>query len=188
MADRIGAFHGGQLGCQFVGQFGRFGAYAIYGPGLYVVAEAIIFTPLLFIASDMDPMIIPIAGLGTLVLFGVMTAVVFITRKDFSFMRSALMFGGFAAMGLIVVAILTGFTLGPIFTIAMIALACGYILYDTSNVLHHYRHRSTCGRSTSVVCRSSAAVLVYPASGDGIARLNIEPTGVGDRRKLSRER
>ena len=68
-----------------------------------------------------------------------MTAVVFITRKDFSFMRSILMFGGFAAMGFIVCGIIFGFRLGPIFTYAMIAFACGYILYDTSNVLHHYR-------------------------------------------------
>ncbi len=109
------------------------------GLGLYVVAQAIIFTPLLFIAMAIDPILVPAAGLSTLVLFGVMTAVVFVTRKDFSFMRSALMFGGFAAMGLIVVAIFTGFNLGPIFMVAMIALACGYILYDTSNVLHHYR-------------------------------------------------
>jgi FtsH-binding integral membrane protein len=65
--------------------------------------------------------------------------VVFITRKDFSFLRSVLMFGGFAALGLIVVAIVFQFNLGPIFTYAMIALACGYILYHTSNVLHHYR-------------------------------------------------
>ena len=49
------------------------------------------------------------------------------------------MFGGFAAMGFIVVATLFGFALGPIFTYAMIALACGYILYDTSNVMLHYR-------------------------------------------------
>lgn len=109
------------------------------GLGLYVVAEAIIFTPLLFVASLRGPMIIPTAGLATLILFGALTAVVFITRKDFSFMRSILMFGGFAAMGLIVVAIVSGFTLGPIFTVAMIAFACGYVLYDTSNVLHHYR-------------------------------------------------
>lgn len=37
------------------------------------------------------------------------------------------------------VALLFQFNLGPIFIYAMIALACGYILYDTSNVLHHYR-------------------------------------------------
>lgn len=109
------------------------------GLGLYVVAQAVIFVPILFIARRMDPQIIPMAGATTLVLLGGLTAVVFITRKDFSFLRTILMFGGFAAMGLIVVSILFSFSLGPIFTYAMIAFACGYILYDTSNVLHHYR-------------------------------------------------
>ena len=42
-------------------------------------------------------------------------------------------------MGFILVAMFFQFALGPIFIYAMIALACGYILYDTSNVLHHYR-------------------------------------------------
>jgi FtsH-binding integral membrane protein len=93
----------------------------------------------LYIAKGMNPAIIPSAAFATLGLFGALTAVVFITRKDFSFLRTGLIFGGLAAMGLIVVAIVAGFTLGPIFTYAMIALACGYILYHTSNVLHHYR-------------------------------------------------
>ena len=77
--------------------------------------------------------------MATLALFGGLTAVVFVTRKDFSFLRSILLFGGLAALGLIVVAVVFQFALGPIFTYAMIALACGYILYHTSNVLHHYR-------------------------------------------------
>ncbi len=109
------------------------------GLTLYVVAEAVIFLPLLYVAGQQDPNIIPAAGLTTVALFGALTAVVFITRKDFSFLRTILIFGGIAAMGLIVVAIVAGFSLGPIFTYAMIALACGYILYSTSNVLHHYR-------------------------------------------------
>lgn len=109
------------------------------GLALYVVAEAIIFTPLLYIARMIDPQIILSAALATLGLFAVLTAVVFITRKDFSFLRGILMFGGFAALGFIVISILFGFSLGPIFTYAMIAFMCAYILYDTSNVLHHYR-------------------------------------------------
>jgi FtsH-binding integral membrane protein len=109
------------------------------GLGLYVVAEAVIFVPLLWFASRLDSSIIPTAGLTTLGLFAILTAIVFITRKDFSFLRGILMFGGFAAMGLIAVSIFANFALGPIFTYAMIALACGYILYHTSNVLHHYR-------------------------------------------------
>ena len=49
------------------------------------------------------------------------------------------MYAGLAALGLIACAIFFQFALGPIFTVAMIALACGYILYHTSNILHHYR-------------------------------------------------
>jgi FtsH-binding integral membrane protein len=109
------------------------------GLALFVVAEAIIFVPLLYIALTIDPQIILSAALATFGLFAVLTAVVFLTRKDFSFLRGILWFGGFAALGLIVVAILFQFSLGPIFTYAMIAFACAYILYDTSNVLHHYR-------------------------------------------------
>ena len=116
------------------------------GLGLYVLAQAVIFVPLLFIAQQMElraggsgMQTIGAAAITTLALFGGLTAVVFITRKDFSFLRSILMFGGFAAMGFIVVAMVFQFALGPIFIYAMIALACGYILYHTSNVLHHYR-------------------------------------------------
>ncbi len=109
------------------------------GLGLYVVAEAIIFVPLVFITSQAAPGAVVAAGATTVVLFGVLTAVVFLTGADFSFLRGILWFGGMAALVLIVVAILFGFTLGPIFASAMIALACGYILYQTSNVLHHYR-------------------------------------------------
>jgi FtsH-binding integral membrane protein len=109
------------------------------GLGLYVVAEALIFVPLLYIARTIDPGIIPSAATATLILFAVLTAIVFVTRKDFSFLRTVLLFGGFAALGLIVVAVLFQFALGPIFTYAMIALACGYILYHTSNVMLHYR-------------------------------------------------
>jgi FtsH-binding integral membrane protein len=109
------------------------------GLGLYVVAEAVIFVPLLYIARRVDTAIIPTAGITTLVLFGVLTAIVLVTRKDFSFLRGILIFGGLAAMGLIAVSIVANFALWPIFTYAMIALSCGYILYHTSNVLHHYR-------------------------------------------------
>ena len=109
------------------------------GLGLYVVAQAVIMVPLLFIAQNIDPGIIGSAAIATLGLFGLMTAIVFATRKDFSFLRSILMFGGIAAFGLIACAIFFNFALGPIFVYAMIALACGYILYDTSNVMHHYR-------------------------------------------------
>ncbi len=110
------------------------------GLGLYVVAEAFIFTPLLYIAAYFveDPMVIPSAGILTLAVFGGLTATVFITKKDFSFLGKALMVAGFAAFGLIIVSMIFGFSLGALFSAAMVALAAGYILYYTSNVLHHY--------------------------------------------------
>ena len=110
------------------------------GLGLYILAEAIIFMPILFIAVYFtSPDVLPTAALLTGCLFVGLTGTVFITRKDFSFMRSALTIGGVVAMGLVVCSILFGFNLGTIFSVAMIALAAGYILYYTSNVLHHYR-------------------------------------------------
>jgi FtsH-binding integral membrane protein len=107
---------------------------------LYVVAEAIIFLPLLYYAMVLtSPELIPTAAILTLGLFAGLTGTVFITRKDFSFLRGALMMGAFIAMGLIACAIMFGFSLGSVFAVAMIALAGGYVLYYTSGVMKHYR-------------------------------------------------
>ncbi|KFA93352.1 permease [Archangium violaceum Cb vi76] len=110
------------------------------GLGLYVVAEAIIMLPLLYMAAYFsgDPNIIAKAGVLTGLVFVGLTGTVFITRRDFSWLRPALMVAGFAALGLIVVSLLFGFTLGTLFAAVMVVVAAGYILYYTSNVLHHY--------------------------------------------------
>jgi FtsH-binding integral membrane protein len=109
------------------------------GLGLYVMAESVIFIPLLYLAAMFDPAAIPTAGLVTLVLFGGLTGIVFLTRKDFSWMRGMLGVLALASLATIVCAAIFGFSLGVWFSGAMIALAGGYILFYTSNVLHHYR-------------------------------------------------
>ncbi len=110
------------------------------GLGLFVVAEAILFLPLLYIASYYaSANVIPTAAAITGFLFLGLTAVVFFTRKDFSWLRSILTIGGFIAMGFIVTSIIFGFSLGLLFSVVMVAYAAGAILYDTSNILHHYR-------------------------------------------------
>ena len=129
------------------------------GLGLYVVAEAIFMVPMLYFAKTYYTGVIGMAGATTLGLFGVLTTVVFITRKDFSFMRSALMFGGTAAFGLIACSFFFSFALGPIFTYAMIALACCYILYDTSNVMLHYQTTQYVAASLSLF--ASVALLFW---------------------------
>ncbi|MGL5098403.1 MAG: Bax inhibitor-1/YccA family protein, partial [Planctomycetia bacterium] len=110
------------------------------GLALYVVAESIIFTPLLFIANQFgDGTVIPTAAIGTLALFATLTAAVFVTRKNFSFLGPFLSVMSVAALVLVVCSAVFGFSLGIVFTVCMIAMAAGYILYDTSNVLHNYR-------------------------------------------------
>jgi FtsH-binding integral membrane protein len=110
------------------------------GLSLYVVAEALLFAPLLYIAQNIgQPSVIPTAAIITGIVFLGLTAVVFVSGADFSFMRGALAVGGLAAIGTVVCAMIFGWELGVFFTGAMILLASGYILYDTSNVLHHYR-------------------------------------------------
>ena len=39
---------------------------------------------------------------------------------------------------MIVASIFIGFSLGLWFSVAMVVLAAGYILYNTSNIIHHY--------------------------------------------------
>jgi len=104
----------------------------------YVVAEALIFVPLLYIADKIAPGAISSAAVVTFIAFAALTAIVFLTRKDFSFLRSALCWGGIIALVLIVAGVIFGFQLGTFFSVAMVALAGASILYDTSNVLHHY--------------------------------------------------
>ncbi|MGH8047098.1 MAG: Bax inhibitor-1/YccA family protein [Chthoniobacterales bacterium] len=114
------------------------------GLGLYVVAEAIIFIPILTIASRMaatDPSqrtLIPAAGMLTIGLFLGLTAIVVTTKKDFSFLGGILKIGGFVAMGFIVASIVFGFNLGNLFAAIMVLFAAGAILYQTSAIFNQY--------------------------------------------------
>ncbi len=109
---------------------------------LYIVAEAFIFVPLLYIAMNVaeDPLLLQKALTVTLGLFTALTAVVFFTGKDFSFLRTAIMVGGITALVIIVAGMLFGFDLGLVFIGGMILLAAASILYQTSNIVHKYHH------------------------------------------------
>jgi FtsH-binding integral membrane protein len=114
---------------------------------LYVAAESVIFAPLLAFAAGQTitfqglgtMQIIPAAAGTTLLLFGVMTAVAFLTKQDFSFLGSLLRIAMISAVILIVFSLFTNFNIGIWFAWLMVVAACGYILYYTSNVIHHYR-------------------------------------------------
>lgn len=108
---------------------------------LYVVAQAFIFVPMMYLATVIigRPELVMQAGILTLGLFTGLSAVALLTRTDFSFLRTALTVGGFVAIALIVAGMMFGFHLGLWFSVAMILLAAGSILYQTSNMIHRYR-------------------------------------------------
>jgi FtsH-binding integral membrane protein len=110
------------------------------GLGLYVVVEVVIFLPLLYIAVYFsDPTVLPTATILTFALFAGLTATVFVTGKDMSFLGPIISLASFVALGLIIAALIFGFTLGLLFSGAMVVLAAASILYSTSNVLFRYR-------------------------------------------------
>ena len=110
------------------------------GLGVFVIAEAIIFVPLLYVAAyaSGDPTVIIKAGIVSLGLFAGLTLTVFVTRTDFSWLAPILGIGGFAALGFIIASVLFGFTLGNVFAFIMVAFAGTAILYNTSQVLQRF--------------------------------------------------
>jgi FtsH-binding integral membrane protein len=131
------------------------------GLGVYVLAQALILIPLLYLAQHFGPKdVIQSAGLVTAVVFGGLTAVVLVTKADFSFLKWGIVAGSVIAMGLIGIAIITGgISLGMWFSVAMVVLACGIILYSTSNVLHKYNTEQYVAASLSLF--ASIALLFW---------------------------
>ena len=129
------------------------------GLGIYIVAQAIIFLPLIYMAQNFAPGAIQNAGFITIALVAGITLTVFTTRKDFSFIGPALSIGGLVAMGFIIAGIAFGFQLGLFFSAVMILFAGGCVLYSTSNVLHSYREDQHVAASLALF--SSIALLFW---------------------------
>ena len=140
--------------------------YAAFGA--YVVLWAIMFVPLLALALSMDPSgtMIQSAGVVTVVGCAGLIATAMITRKDFSFLRGVLVWGFFIALTLIGASLLFGWHLGTWFSVAMIAFAGVAVLYDTSNIMHHYPQDKYVAASMALF--ASIAMMFYyilPISG-----------------------
>jgi len=126
------------------------------GLGVAVAAQAVLLQPLLWILifrfgnaerigftstgllTGQAASILMQAIVITLSIFIGLTLTVFLSKKDFSFMRGALTIGSFAALGVILASMLFGFSLGALFCGAMIVLMAGYILYQTSQVMSYF--------------------------------------------------
>jgi FtsH-binding integral membrane protein len=132
-------------GFMIVGYFASWAAARATSPaaqyaalGAYVLAEAIIFVPLLVMADRFAPGAISSAAVVTLIGFAGLTAIAVSSGKDFSFLGVFLKWGGIVALLLIVGSVLFGFELGTFFSVAMVAFAGGAILYSTSKILRTY--------------------------------------------------
>lgn len=121
------------------------------GLSVYVVAESLFLAPFLYFAQDkaiaipdvfgtgLDSVpVVPSAAITTLAIFGALSAIAWFTRADFSFLGYAIGIASIAAFALMIASVLGFMHLGVWFSVAMIALAAGYILYETSNVIHKY--------------------------------------------------
>ncbi|MGH9111516.1 MAG: Bax inhibitor-1/YccA family protein [Acidimicrobiales bacterium] len=111
--------------------------------GLFGMAagEALIFAPFLHYIFEVEgdgatPVVA--AAVITAIGFAGLSAVALVTRSDLSFLRPILLWTGVCALVLIVAALLFGFELGVWFSVAMIALAGGSILYQTQTIMRHY--------------------------------------------------
>ena len=131
------------------------------GLGLFIIAEAVIFVPLIMVATyySGDASVLVKAGVVSIGLFLGITMTVFVTRTDFSWLGPILAIGGFAALGFIVASAIFGFTLGNVFAFIMVAFACTAILYETSNVLHRFNTKQHVAASLTLF--ASVALLFW---------------------------
>lgn len=120
-----------------------------FGLAVYILLEAMIFLPLIYIAVAQTggAVVIYQAAMLTLALFAGLSGVAFFSKRDFSFLRSIIMIGGFVAIGLIVAGMIFGFNLGLWFSVGMVLLAAASILYETNRLKFNYATTQYVGAS-----------------------------------------
>ncbi|WP_346986654.1 Bax inhibitor-1 family protein [Chryseobacterium sp. POE27] len=119
-----------------------------FGLGFYILLEAVIFLPLIKIATlYAGPQVIFQAAMLTIAMFAGISAVAFTSKRDFSFLRNIIVIGGFISLGLIVGGMLFGFNLGLWFSVGMVILASATILYQTSKLKDSYSTNQYVGAS-----------------------------------------
>jgi FtsH-binding integral membrane protein len=121
------------------------------GLATYALVEAIFFSPIILIVSTV-PQILWLAIGITTVLFATLTLVALVSGKDFSFLKSALMYASIIVFVLILASFIwPALVSGIWFSGFMILLTGGYILYDTSNILRKFDEDQYIGASVMLL-------------------------------------
>ncbi|HEX8186992.1 MAG TPA: Bax inhibitor-1/YccA family protein [Pyrinomonadaceae bacterium] len=130
------AMIGGVMGAQAVRHVRGLNLAALFG---FTTLTGVVISPLIAVIRQVNPGSIPAAGLLTVGIFGGLTAYVFVSKKDFSFMRGMLMTGLIVVILAGVVNIFLGASaLGFAVAAATLLLFSGFVLYDTSNIIRRY--------------------------------------------------
>ncbi len=128
--------------------------------GVTILLQALIFIPLLaYAVYYTDQSVLVNSVYATLATFGVLTAIVGYSGKDFSFMGPFLAIIGLAALAAIVASVIFSVTLGFYFSLAMVVFAAATVLYETSKVIHNYSNEQYVAAATALF--SSVALLFY---------------------------
>lgn len=119
------------------------------GLGFYVLLEAVIFLPLIYIATSYagGGNTIFQAAMLTMAMFSGISAVAFTSKRDFSFLRNIIIIGGFISLGIIVAGMIFGFNIGLWFSVGMVILASASILYQTNKLKDAYSTNQYVGAS-----------------------------------------
>ena len=130
------AMIGGVMGAQAVRHVPGVNLAALFG---FTTLTGVVISPLIAVVSQINPGSILAAGVLTVGIFGGLTAYVFVSKKDFSFMRGMLMTGLIVVILAGVVNIFLGASaLGFAVAAATLLLFSGFVLYDTSNIIRRY--------------------------------------------------
>ena len=128
---------GGVMGAQAVRHVPGLNLAALFG---FTTLTGVIISPLIAVIRQVNPGSILAAGVLTVGIFGGLTAYVFISKRDFSFMRGLLVTGLIVIIltGLLNILIIGSSALYFAGAVATLLLFSGFVLYDTSNIIRRY--------------------------------------------------
>ena len=127
---------GGVMGAQAVRHVRGLNLVALFG---FTTLTGVVISPLIAVILRINPGSILAAGLLTVGIFGGLTAYVFVSKKDFSFLRGMMWTGLIVVILAGVVNIFLGASaLGFAVAAATLLLFSGFVLYDTSNIIRRY--------------------------------------------------
>lgn len=127
---------GGVFGAQAVRHVRGVNVLALFG---FTTLTGVVISPLISLLRESNPNSIWAAGVLTVGIFGGLTAYVFISKRDFSFMRGMLTVGLIVVVLSAVVNIFIGASaFGFAIAAASLLLFSGFVLYDTSEIIRRY--------------------------------------------------